>query len=225
MLFDAAGTLIHLCEPVGETYARFARQHGVEASAEQIQRSFGACFRRMPAMAFSGPPPDVAQRERGWWRTLVDGVFRSLNVRDQFADFDTFFAALFDHFAEAATWRAAPHTTEALSALRALGLTTGIVSNFDRRLLAILDGLGLSTLLDVVVLPSDAGAAKPSPRIFHFALERLGVAADHALYVGDDADDDIEGARQAGLRSLDVRTLHGVAEIATSISRFLPPDA
>ena len=36
VLFDAAGTLIHVRAPVGVTYARLARAHGVTASAERI---------------------------------------------------------------------------------------------------------------------------------------------------------------------------------------------
>jgi putative hydrolase of the HAD superfamily len=100
-----------------------------------------------------------------------------------------------------------------------------VVSNFDRRLLAILDGLGLAELLDVIVLPSDAGAAKPSPLIFRFALERLGVAADRALYVGDDAEHDVEGARRAGLESVDVRKLESLGELAARIDSFLPTPA
>jgi putative hydrolase of the HAD superfamily len=98
-----------------------------------------------------------------------------------------------------------------------------VVSNFDRRLMAILDGLGLAALLDAIVLPSDAGAAKPSPRIFHFALERLGVPARRALYVGDDAAHDVEGARRAGLQSLHVSELKDLNEVVQRASTLLPP--
>jgi putative hydrolase of the HAD superfamily len=213
-----------LREPVGDTYARFARRHAVEVTPARLQGAFGGAFRRMPPMVFADEPPQrVAVLEREWWRSLVDDVFRRVHARDEIDDFDAFFAGLYDHFAQPATWQMAAGAAEALSALRERGFSTGVVSNFDRRLLAILDGLGLAALLDVVALPSDAGAAKPSPLIFHFALDRLGVRPHRALYVGDDAEHDVEGARLAGLKSLDVRELQGLPQIAARVDSLLPP--
>lgn len=223
VLFDAAGTLIHLREPAGETYARFARRHGGGVAAARLHEAFGECFRSMPAMVFPGESAGgVVALERDWWRSLVERVFRRAAARDAIADFDAFFAELYDHFARAAAWRASEGAVEVLSALRARGFATGVVSNFDRRLPAILAGLGLAPLLDVVVLPSDAGAAKPSPRIFHFALERIGVPAEHALYVGDDAEHDVEGARRAGLESIDARQLENLGDVVTLAETLLP---
>jgi putative hydrolase of the HAD superfamily len=226
VLFDAAGTLIHLREPVGQTYARFARRHGGTVTAEPLQEAFGKAFRRMPSMVFPGESIErVAVLEREWWRSLVEDVFRRAQGGGKIDDFAAFFNELYDHFATATTWRAAGEAAQALAALRERGLSTGVVSNFDRRLPAILGGLGLAPLLDVVVLPSDAGAAKPSPRIFHLALEHLGVPANRALYVGDDAEHDVEGARQAGLSSIDVRELRGLPEIVARVDCLLTPDS
>ena len=45
------------------------------------------------------------------------------------------------------------------------------------------------------------GAAKPDPGIFHAACDRLGLAPQHVLHVGDDAELDVLGARRAGLRT------------------------
>jgi putative hydrolase of the HAD superfamily len=177
-------------------------------------------------MVFAGEPMQRAVAlEQEWWRSLVDGVFRFVHARDEIRDFDRFFGQLYDHFSLPAAWRAAAGAAAALSTLRRRGVSTGVVSNFDRRLLGILDGLGLAEFLDVVVLPSDAGAAKPSPLIFHFALERLGAPADRALYVGDDAEHDVEGARRAGLQSLDVAELESLADLPTRIDDLLPPDS
>ena len=47
----------------------------------------------------------------------------------------------------------------------------------------------------------DSGVAKPDPRIFLAAAERLGVAPDRVLHVGDDPHMDVVGARDAGLRT------------------------
>jgi putative hydrolase of the HAD superfamily len=47
----------------------------------------------------------------------------------------------------------------------------------------------------------DSGVAKPDPRIFLAAAERLGVPPEQILHVGDDPAMDMAGARDAGLRT------------------------
>lgn len=203
MLFDAVGTLIQLREPVGQTYARFA---GGDASAPLLDAAFAVVLRGRPPMVFPGlPPAAVRAAERAWWSELVDAVFDAAGA--PLADIDAVFPALFDHYAGAAAWELRPGAHALLDALRARGVHTGMVSNFDHRLHAVLAELDLAARLEVVVLPADAGAAKPDARIFHLALQRLHVAAADAVYVGDDAEDDIAGATRAGLRAVDVASL------------------
>jgi len=52
----------------------------------------------------------------------------------------------------------------------------------------------------------EQGWRKPSQHIFKAALERLKVKADETLFVGDSPLEDIEGAKQAGLRTVFVRS-------------------
>jgi FMN phosphatase YigB (HAD superfamily) len=80
--------------------------------------------------------------------------------------------------------------------------------------------LGLAPLLEVVVLPADAGAAKPDPRIFACALARLRVSAAVSVYVGDDARDDVAGARNAGLHAIDVMSLSDLGDIESAIGEI-----
>ena len=109
--------------------------------------------------------------------------------------------------------RARPGAREVRGRLRNEGLRRAFVSNFDRRLPAILAGLGLGGLIEAIVLPSDAGASKPDPRIFQHGLDRLGIRAEEAIYVGDDALRDIEGARAAGLQAVAARSLATLTEL------------
>jgi len=208
VLFDAAGTLIELREPVGETYARVARQHGVDLSSNQLAAAFRVAFRAAPAMVFPNAPlEEVPELERAWWREIVSNTVRAADPAARFADFDRFFANLFDEMSLPHCWREAPGARNLLLKLRSLRWATAIVSNFDRRLPAILRALALVDLFDAVVLCSDAGVAKPESGIFHHALAQLGVPASRAVFVGDDDVLDMEGARAAGLRAIDVKRL------------------
>lgn len=222
VLFDVVGTLLHLREPVGKTYARLARDLGLEGSEAALQRAFVHAFRAMPPMVFPHlPPADAAERERGWWRDLVERTFLesgSAESRTAAAPaFDSFFARVFDHFAGAQAWTCTHDAREVLARLRERGLRTGVVSNFDHRLPALLDRLGLRPLLDVVVLPADAGAAKPDPAIFAFALRRLGLPAGNVVYVGDDEVDDLQGAAALGMHAIDATRLENLRDLLERI--------
>jgi putative hydrolase of the HAD superfamily len=221
VLFDAAGTLILLAEPVGATYARLARRHGVELPAARLDEAFARVLAVAPPNAHPGVPlAEAAERERAWWRARVRETFRAADGTVRFADFEAYFDALWRHYAEPEAWRVAPGAREGLEALAALGLCLGVLSNFDQRLLRVLAGLGLDAYFDVVVLPAGAGAAKPDRAIFHAALERLGVAAGRALYVGDRADEDVAGATRAGLLALDVATLPDLTALPKALERL-----
>lgn len=66
---------------------------------------------------------------------------------------------------------------------------------------ANLSVIGIRHLFDEVVTATDVGVAKPARGIFSAALAHAGVAAEHALHVGDHPEIDVVGAAQAGLRT------------------------
>jgi len=214
VLFDAAGTLIETARPVGEVYAERARAHGVSLPAARVDDAFRRILAQAPPLLFADAPPDrIASLEAGWWRNLVRSTFLAADGSARLRDFDGFFAGLYAHYASASAWRARPGAHEALRRLRELGLATGVVSNFDGRLPGILAGLGLAERLDVVMLPGEARAAKPDPRIFALALARLRVPPSAAVFVGDDRARDLEGARAAGLAAIDATGLATLEEL------------
>lgn len=112
-----------------------------------------------------------------------------------------------------------PDARPTLSALRAGGVTLGLVTNGSARMqTGKLRCLDLMPAFDAVVISEVEGVHKPNPAIFHLALERLGVEADEAVFVGDHPQVDIAGARAAGLRAVwrrDPRTLDTVDADAT----------
>jgi putative hydrolase of the HAD superfamily len=95
-----------------------------------------------------------------------------------------------------------PDAAPALEALRAAGHRMAIVSNWDCSLEDWLAPSGLLELVDGVVTSAVAGAAKPDPAIFGRALELLGTEVEGSAHVGDSLDNDVEGARAAGIRPI-----------------------
>src|SRR4030042_1792010 len=80
----------------------------------------------------------------------------------------------------------------------------GIVSNFaiPECVDKLLKKHRLNELFDVVVVSGAVNKRKPSPEIFEKALEKLGVSAENAVFVGDTVDADIEGAKSAGMKAI-----------------------
>jgi putative hydrolase of the HAD superfamily len=99
----------------------------------------------------------------------------------------------------------------ALKALRTLcdlGYTLAVVSNTMRTpgatLRRVLEHFGLLGCFSHTVFSDETGVRKPDPAIFLGALRALGAEPAHAIHVGDDAILDVEGARAAGMRVVQV---------------------
>jgi putative hydrolase of the HAD superfamily len=213
VLFDAAGTLIELAEPVGETYARAAAAHGAPLSAWRLGDAFTRVLHRAAPLDYGRAPEPILASERAWWRELVRQVFLAADSAVRVRDFEACFEELWRHFGSGAAWRPRDGARQALASLRAAGLATCVVSNFDGRLRAVLADVGLAPLLDAVVLPADARAAKPDPALLRAALARLRCAPAEAALVGDDPARDLEPARRLGLAAVDVRELATLAAL------------
>jgi putative hydrolase of the HAD superfamily len=107
-----------------------------------------------------------------------------------------------DELVDAIRFDAYPDAVPALRELRDRGLRLVAVSNWDYALPRVLERCGLDGLLDGAVTSAGAGARKPDPAIFEPALALAGCGPDEALHVGDTAEEDVGGARAAGIRPL-----------------------
>ena len=56
-------------------------------------------------------------------------------------------------------------------------------------------------LFDEVLISGEVGILKPDPRLFHMALDRLGVEAHETVFV-DDHQEYIQGAKNVGLQTI-----------------------
>lgn len=105
------------------------------------------------------------------------------------------------------------HAHDVLQALRASGVRTGIVTNgWVEKQTLTLQGLNLLDLVDDVVISKAVGLSKPDPRIYHLALDRLGVQAAQTWFVGDSPRNDVWGPQQVGLRTAFLQTGHALQD-------------
>jgi pyrophosphatase PpaX len=97
-----------------------------------------------------------------------------------------------------------PGAAETVAELERRGYRLAIVTSKHRR--SALRGMelcGIVSHFDVIVTPEDVRQPKPHPEPVLFALEKLGVAPDEALFVGD-SPHDIAAGQAAGTRTAGV---------------------
>ena len=62
--------------------------------------------------------------------------------------------------------------------------------------------VGVEQLLDAIVIAAEVGYRKPDPMIYHFTLRQLGVSATRAVHVGDHLHEDVQAAKDIGMRAV-----------------------
>jgi putative hydrolase of the HAD superfamily len=107
------------------------------------------------------------------------------------------------------SFRAFDDVAPALRDLRARGLKLYVVSNWDCSLREVLGSAGLLDLVDDAISSAEAGAAKPDPAPFRAALQAAGCEPQEAVHVGDSEENDVAGARAAGIRAVLLRRDQG----------------
>jgi len=78
----------------------------------------------------------------------------------------------------------------------------GLLTNFTHGPAArnILDHLGLTPFFGTILISGELGYRKPHPSVFLKLVEQLDLEAGQIVYVGDDPEPDIKGARRVGLQ-------------------------
>lgn len=98
--------------------------------------------------------------------------------------------ALYERMLEPTSWRPYPDTLPALRRLRAAGIPVAVLSNISWDIRDVFQRNGAGSLVDEYVLSFAEGVAKPDPKIFLLACQRIGVAPERVLMIGDSGEND-----------------------------------
>lgn len=99
-----------------------------------------------------------------------------------------------------------PGAREALQYLSLSGYKLAVVSNsLGPNTRIDLETTGLTNYFDHIVVSSEVKWRKPHPEIFRRALELLDVRPSETVFVGDNINEDIKGAIDAGMQAVLVR--------------------
>lgn len=193
VLFDYSGTLFRLEEDDSWFAGMAVDERAVDGHVQaELMRRLTAPTGRSVSM--------TDEQYRAWAnRDLAPHLHREayLHVLRESGLADHHAQALYDRVIDPASWTAYPDTARVFKNLRAQGIRTAVVSNIAFDVRPAFTAIGAAGHVDEFVLSFEVGAIKPDPAIFTTALDRLGVAAQDALMVGDSEEAD-GGARTVG---------------------------
>ncbi|UCH51653.1 MAG: HAD family hydrolase [Chloroflexota bacterium] len=96
-----------------------------------------------------------------------------------------------------------PDSLPVLEEMRQKGYQLGIVSD-AQKVFCLDEGrmLGINPFFSRVIMSTHLGFRKPDPRIFMVACTLLGILPIEAVYIGNDLETDIGGAKGAGMQAI-----------------------
>jgi HAD superfamily hydrolase (TIGR01509 family) len=194
VLFDYSGTLFRLEED--ESWFE-----GIEVDERQVDGHVQAeLMRRLTAPVGQHVAKAAPEAYHAWVnRDLAPHLHREayLHVLRESGLAHHQAESLYNRVIDPSNWTPYPDTTAVLKGLYEQEIKTAVVSNIAFDIRPAFEAIGASDYVDEYVLSFEVGAIKPDAAIFQTALTRLGVAAEHAVMVGD-SDEADGGARAIG---------------------------
>ncbi len=225
VLFDLGDTLIKydVVHP-GEIFQRFLISMGISRSLDETKTAFINAEKEANDVNLLSSFGKM-DREKYWnqWNALVlkhlgiaENVKSGRIIQTKWFDFVNF--ALY------------PEAKDVLMKLHQRGLKLGLIStDYEEGIHLILEKANLEkTTFNIIVGVDTVKKVKPDPDIFGYAISRLNVKPEEAMFVGDSVEADYKGAENAGLHALlidrtekqkqsDLRTIKNLKEIFSQI--------
>ena len=181
-----------------EIYCQVLPEFGIEPSAEKLIRGLYDAENQVP----KGSPYKWSESEEVEpYIRYLDIVLSEVGVK---LSRDTVLEVLkkVSPIARKVTYVLYDDVIPTLKTLKGQGLVLGLITSIGKEVNLVCSELGLDPYLNFVVSAKEVGADKPQPPIFMAALERAGVSASQAVYVGDQYEADVVGARGVGIKPI-----------------------
>ena len=186
-VFDAYGTLFDVHSAVGRHQVELDEKAGAVSQTWRTKQLEYTWLR------------SLMQRYVNFWQVTQDGLDYALDAHG--VENPELREKLLQAYHELACY---PEVPDTLKQLRQRGHGTAILSNGTVEMLASgVRNSQLEDLLDAVLSVEEIGVFKPGPRVYQFALERIGVSAPEVLFFSSNAWD-MAGAASFGFQAVRV---------------------
>jgi beta-phosphoglucomutase len=202
VLWDMDGTLIDSEELHWISWRNTMANEGITISREQFLSSFGQRNDSIiPRWLGAASTPERIERIGN----AKEEMYRDLVRRDGVSPL--------------------PGVTNWLHRLHSQGWLQAIASSAPRaNVEAILEALAAADIFQTIVSAEDVHRGKPDPEVYLTAAARVGALPGRCIVV-EDAESGIEGARNAGMKSIGVSRKHLAADVVVQSLDELDSDA
>jgi putative hydrolase of the HAD superfamily len=226
--FDVNGTLVEISTEddmaqIFRAIGHFLTYQGVDLRRHQVRDRYFEILKEQQKTSREKYPEFDAV---AIWRTMIDEHMTDFTRRlpaEKLAQMPLFLAEMYRGISRRRL-RLYPHVRDVLNALRGrfrLAVVTDAQRAYAR---GELHKVGLLDYFDPIVVSGDHGYRKPDGRLFKRALDGMGVAAEHTLYVGNDMYRDVYGAREAGMTTVMFNSDQGSKEHPDCVADYTIDD-
>ena len=216
ILFDYGDTLVTTDPPYVERIRRALKTLGYPRSPAEMDHAFLTADHETSVLALEWEGEmDRRRFDAVFFQTMM-GLL-AIEV-DDLAAFARDMGRAMSEFDVAYLTRA--EVPETLDALTQREIPLAVLSNNDGRTVQKCEAAGIDAHFVHIIDSTQEGLSKPDPRLFHRAVERMGVAAESVLHVGDLFGCDVLGARAAGVPVVwyNHRAFRPVSPVADEVS-------
>ncbi len=226
VLFDMGGTLIKVdVEHPGEVFQRILTSLGISSSLDGIKTAFLNAEKEAKDLNLLSSWGRMNCEE--YWNQWDALVLKHLGIAES-VELGRLVQSKWFDFADFALYS---EVRDFLMELRQRGLKLGLISNgYEEEIHLVLQKANLEkATFDIIVGVDTVQCMKPNPDIFEYALRKLKVRPEEALFVGDNVELDYKGAKNVGMHPLlidrtekqeqgDLRTIKNLKEILSEIN-------
>lgn len=196
VFFDVGETLVHPTPSFPELFAEVVGREGYRVLPEDVRKASQAVTERFSRASREGERWTTSpERSRAFWVSVYELMLESLELPSGDGLRDT----LYEAFTDRSNYALFDDVRPALEQLASEGYALGLISNFEAWLDDLLADLGVREAFTVRVISGIEGVEKPDPRIYRLALERAGLEAGEAAYVGDNPEFDVDPPAALGM--------------------------
>jgi HAD superfamily hydrolase (TIGR01662 family) len=224
VLFDMGNTLVKYDYGAPEeVFQRVLSSLGISRSLNQIKKAFLDCKKKAEYNQLLSSLGRIKCEE--YWFQWDAMVLKHLKIEENEELPRTIHSKWFD-CVDSTLY---PEVREVLLELKRRGMKVGLISTaYEEEIQSILRMANLKeTAFDIIVGVDTIKKVKPNPEIFKYAISKLDVKPEEAIFVGDNVEADYEGAENAGLHALlidrtekqqnGLRTIKNLKEILSKI--------
>ncbi len=200
IFFDFYNTLASHQPPREKVYAEICREMGIQAEPKKLFLSLSDADLYMRQESNRLPLDKRSDQERlDFYIKYVTKILKGAGI-----DVSQDVALQIIPRLQKHKWelRVYDDTLPTLQKLKEQGLLTGLISNVIQDMDVTFSRLGLQPYLDLKTTSGEVGYDKPNPEIFLAALDKAKLQPEKTIYVGDQYEIDVVGARSVGMQAV-----------------------